>query len=53
MQTINGVNEGMKGQGHFLKILFSGTGRLISMQPRPRYRVSVYRTNEVLWLKVS
>ena len=27
------------------KILFSRTGRLISMKTRPRYKVTVYRTN--------
>ena len=29
----------------YWKILFSRTGRLISMKARPRYQVSVYRTN--------
>ena len=41
MQTINWAKEGMEGQGHFWK----NSGRLISMKPRPRYQVSVYRTN--------
>ena len=31
----------MEDQGHFRK----NSGRQISMKPRPRYQVSVYRTN--------
>ena len=41
MQTVNWAKEGMEGQGHFWK----NPCRLISMKPRPRYQVSVYRTN--------
>ena len=49
MQTINLAKEGMEGQGHFWK----NPGRLISMKPRPRYQVSVYRTNGPLVVYVK
>ena len=41
MQTVNWAKEGMESQGHFWK----NPCRLISMKPRPRHQVSVYRTN--------
>ena len=45
-RTINWANEDMEGSKVISWInLFSRTGRLISMKARPRYQVSIYRTN--------